>query len=617
MSRLAFAVAAFSFLVAQAFGQNWTPQGSITSRQYENQIRENGQVVATEFFTLEYSVETWIEDTGQKQGPHMTCDNKCRGGVHEEHAKCNFSCDVRCVERHRVTVRGEYRPDRAAMNAATQAANGLAVQGGGTYSPSDWSHRVSSALAAFRKDARKSKTFSMDHAGACSGLDQWVGTKTYNFHVKGTLKKSGYRMSRGVRAPINETVGSHESVVASADIVQDDVLEQRDWTHCMCKLVLNTEEFIDAWEAIDNYFNEMFQKITEQVEAATVGASAVIMRNKAGERVDPGESKVTVLPKDMNACAVQIENGTGQDVEVTIPVGTVFEAQNKSDQSMSTSVRASGMLYAGETKTFFVSLRPQQRQTTAEFPFRWFCTEMNKKAPTVASKYVMRPPQDDVLVRLGAITNNSRVRGPHDQARVWIYTDHAPIDKINDKLFPTVSEGRYATLLWQVGTVGGVDIGSKEYVACLEPKLLESVPLDDKATAWLASMLTEFKAREFARYMEREAASVSRTMESDPEYGPGHVATLATAMLSEDNAEVRTAGLKFLTALPPRLREALVKAGGLEAVRNCLSSGNASEAGLAVDVLIAYDDKGLLGASWEQLPSDALKQRAKKHLGIE
>ena len=104
---------AFAFglvgLVALCGAQDWTSQGSITSRQYENQIREGGQVVATDFITLEYSVDTWVEDAGNKKGPHMTCDNKCKGKVHEEHSKCDYSCDVRCAETHRTTVRGEYR----------------------------------------------------------------------------------------------------------------------------------------------------------------------------------------------------------------------------------------------------------------------------------------------------------------------------------------------------------------------------------------------------------------------------------------------------------------------------------------------------------------------------
>src|SRR5690349_7552536 len=136
-------------LVGSCLAQDWTQQGSITSRQYQNQIREGNTIVATDFFTLEYSVETWIEDTGLRAGPHMTCDNKCKGLVHADHTKCDISCDVKCTERHSVTVRGTYTPDRGAMAGATRDANALAINAGGSTAPDDWSHEVSQALAEF------------------------------------------------------------------------------------------------------------------------------------------------------------------------------------------------------------------------------------------------------------------------------------------------------------------------------------------------------------------------------------------------------------------------------------------------------------------------------------
>jgi hypothetical protein len=599
------------------FGQDWVPQGGITSRQYEKQIREGGQVTATDFFTLEYSVATWIEELGDGGGPSMVCTNKCKGNVHKGHPTCDYSCDDRCTETHRLRVKGEYFPDRSAMNAATAAANGLAARGGGTASPSDWSHRVSSALAEFRREANKRKTFDMAHAGPCSGKSQKVDVRTYAFHVRGTMKKVGYRMSRGVRTPINETVGMHESVVATAKIVKDEPKDKKDWGACLCKAPQEPEVDIDAM--LDRLIELLDGLIEQERLSHLCGTAAVSMRDKAGQHVDPGESKIVVKPVDMNRCEVQIENGTGTDVEVTIPIGTVFQAQDKSFQDMASVVTTRGMLYAGQTKSFYVSLRPDLVQTTALFPVRWACLNIAKKEPSPSTRYTMRSPQDDVLIRLGAITDQARVRGPHDQARVWIYTDKAPIDEVNKRMLPGVSEGRYTTLLHDVAKAG-VDLSGTEFRRCIEPKLLTGVALDDQAAAALVSVLAEAKPADLARFIDANAATIARLVDSDPQYGPGHVATVATALLSEDNADVRKSGLKLVTSVRPENRAAFAGAGGLAGVRQMLTNGIVAEASSALDALIAYslEHSGeLLGASWEQLPTDALKVKAKKHLGIE
>jgi hypothetical protein len=149
---------------------------------------------------------------------------------------------------------------------------------------------------------------------------------------------------------------------------------------------------------------------------------------------------------------------------------------------------------------------------------------------------------------------------------------------------------------------------------------LAGIPLNDEATGWLVSTLAEFKARDLARYVDGNARALVGLVESNPEYGPGHVATLATAMMAEDNADVRKAGLKLVSSMPAGTRAAFARAGGLAGVRSLLTGGNNGEVSSVVDALLLYpkDLSGdLLGASWEQLPTEALKTKVKKFLGIE
>jgi hypothetical protein len=183
-------------------------------------------------------------------------------------------------------------------------------------------------------------------------------------------------------------------------------------------------------------------------------------------------------------------------------------------------------------------------------------------------------------------------------------------------MLPGVSAGRYTSLLWDASKAG-VDFSASDYRRCLEPKLLAGVALDDNAAAWLVSALAETKAADLARYVSSNAATIARIVDTDPQYGPGHVATVATAMLNEDNPDVRRAGLRLVGAVRPENRAAFANAGGLAGVRQALVG---DEAGPAVDLLVSYPKElaaDLLGASWEQLPTEALKAKAKKHLGIE
>jgi hypothetical protein len=409
----------------------------------------------------------------------------------------------------------------------------------------------------------------------------------------------------------------HESVVATAKIVKPTPKDKKDWTACLCKAPQEPEIDIDAM--LDNLIKLLEDLMEQERLSHLCGTAAVSMRDKAGQHVDPGESKIVVKPADMNRCEVQIENGTGTDVEVTIPVGTVFQSQDKSVQDMASVVTTRGMLYAGQTKTFYVSTRPELVQTTALFPVRWACLNMAKKEPSPSTRYTMRSPQDDVMIRLGAITDQARVRGPHDQARMWIYTDKAPIDEVNKRMLPGVSEGRYTSLLWDASKAG-VDFSANDYRRCLEPKLLSGVALDDLAAAWLVSALAETKPSDLARYVGANAATIARIVDRDPQYGPGHVATVATAMMNEDNAEVRKAGVKLVTSVRPENREAFAAAGGLAGLRQLLTGGNSAESTLAVDALLAYPKElaaDLLGASWDQLPTESLKKKVKEHLGIE
>ena len=198
--------------------------------------------------------------------------------------------------------------------------------------------------------------------------------------------------------------------------------------------------------------------------------------------------------------------------------------------------------------------------------------------------------------------------------------DEATIDEINGLLNPGVSRGRYSTLLWEVSTKGGVDLTSRDYQRCLDPKLLLGIPIYDEATAWLVGALTETKAHDLAQYVESNAKDLAGLIGTSPEFAPSHLATMVLAMADSDNEQVERAAVRFLQRVPEEYREALAKQGALRALSKRLASKDAKIAEEAANVLMDYPAEyanDLLGAMWEQLPTDALKAKVRKHLGIE
>ncbi len=594
--------------------QDWNDEGSITSRQYRRQIREGRQVAATEFFTLEYSVQTMLVEGG-RGGPVMVCVNRCNGDKHDKHEDCDNSCDETCEEDHEVTRKGSYEPDRGAMRAATRAANALARRGGGSHSPSDWSSRVSRSLANLRREARKEITWEMPHGDPCSGRKWWVGTQNFSFVVRGTMTKVGYTMRRGVRTPINEVVGTHELTVATAAIAQEDPFTEHEWENCKCKPV----EEIDLGALID-LFGDMFEGLPELLDSTKVGPSGVDVTGPEGEEVDEEEVEIEILPLDLNGCYLDVTNGTMHEISVSIPIGTTFVSEDSSVQDMASLVGTSGVVPPGETVRLYVSLSPVSNLASARIPVRWACLDIDKKQPGPGDKFTIEPPENDVVQRLAVITNRSRLRGPHDQARIWIYTDSAPIDEINKRLSPEVSTGRYATLLWEVSTVGGVDISSRSYKKCLEPKLLAGIPIDDRATNWLVGELTATDARGFARYVDRNASDLTDLLDASPEFAPSHLATMVVAMGNSGQRDVEKAATKFMRKVPDEHRELLASAGALRGLMNQLASKDRKMVEDAVEVLLKYPPEyanDLLGAQWEQLPTEKLREKVREHLGIE
>lgn len=605
-----------------ATAQDWQDQGSIESREYKNEIREGNQVTATEFFHLVYSVSVQIKEAG-KSWDTLICRNECKGKKHKEHKECDFSCDNKCSTPHKITEEGYYEPYTDQMRAATQAANQLAIRGGGTVSPDDWSHRVSQALANFRRECRKKKTFNMPHLDKPCGGKLWeVGAKNYNFVVRGTMRKVGFRMSRGVRTPIDEEVGSHEQTVAYGEIVQDEPFDKREWTACNCKFVPeeNPKSYIHDWFGGGDPVTDDFIKWLEDLINILDG---LLITDPKGNPVPRDGVDVGCTGNDMNNGEVVCTNNTDQPVVIHIIPGVFFWPDDPLVQLMAAMQGMQLQVEPLSTATLRLSLDPGLDSAgQAKGKFRWACMEMAKHEPNSKVKFKPKSPIDPNLAALGRITNRSRFRGPWDQARVWIYTDKATLDQVNKRMLPPIDAGRYLMLLRDNAQAAGVDFSEKGYVDCLQPDLLaRGVCVDQKAVRWAIGAMANIKPRDLEKYVNSQVSKFAELANKDPEDGPKHVAWVASAMLESGDEGLQKAACKLLLAMPQAARPGVDKAGGLEGLRSLFAGLNEASCNLALDVVEAYgvgaEAKQMVMAYSERLPGDALKARVAKMIAGE
>ena len=623
LGRSAFLLALFC-LTLLAVAQDWVPQGSVTSRQYTKQIRGDRGVEATEFFTLEYSVSVQIKGGGTEMTTQMVCNNYCNGKKHKQHSECDTSCDDKCTEaKHEVTLEGQYLPDRGAMGDATRAANGLATRGGGTVSPSDWSHRVSNALAAFRQECKKKKTYTMPHAEAC-GMRYWGVTREFkSFIVQGTMKKVGYRMAGGTRTEINETVGTHEHIVASGFIPQDEPLVQDHQVHCQCKPPAEPEESIQ--DLINRLANPNATRTREEqnrLDSYFGGPRGVQFYDSSGKLKFTAEVDMTCTGNDMNTMRLVLTNNSGETVRVVLPPGVRFLPADPAFQIMCTLVRSETMLLSGESRVLYVSVGepPLYEYLTEEASVRWACMEIQKKEPNSSVKYRPAGNRDNVLTALALITNASRFRGPHDQARMWIYTDKASRDEINSRMIPGVSQGMYGALLRDVAQKAGVDLSKAGFLGLVATDLLSGVSFDEGAVRWLTAFLAKNKTKDLLSFVNGKTASLAELSGKEGKDGPANLAWIVDSLLNEDSIDLQRAAVKVLMAVGVPQRLGVSEAGALEGVRWLFVSGNEELSKLGLDVLEAYSSdnaRQLAMASLESMPSDALKLRAAKFAGVE
>lgn len=585
----------------------WQPQGSIETREFqvERRSEDGNTVLGTEFVKLEYKVSLKkVEYEPMPDLDGFQCSNECQGKKHKDHSQCDLSCDTKCTKLHEKFQAGEYIEDEAGKARATadsgKLARGLGFPGG----PDNWSSANSNALAQLRRDAAKKVKVSMKHTkDPCTSMLGFTGVKRTDIYVKGEFRKVGYYMSRGVKTPIDEPAGSHEARVGTMYVPVPEPIGYTSNVACRCKAVEEPPK----------------DSGTVPKDKPTIGRtptySGLGWRKPDGTVVIPDEQMIRIRAygDGITYIILEIQNLTNERFFAEAEPGTYAYPDSPMIQIMVIMVRQRFEVVPLGTTTLMMPLDNGEPVQKLE-RLRVACTEIDKKPPSESTTFTFRQNQDDVVYRLGMKTNSSMIRGPWDQARLWIYTDAAPLDVINERLVPGISQGRYVDLLYDVEKTGKVDMSAARYRKCFDQGLLAAENASPEATAWLAQKLSEMDKRKTLEYIRKSgpewASGLSDATQTDR---LRHYGAIAKGLIASPDEEIRAAGLGMLLAVPEPSRQQVGKAADVGSLFYLVSSKSPAELGLVVDVLVSYKPrmaKEMVSFIAEYGPTEARKKAA-------
>lgn len=90
------------------------------------------------------------------------------------------------------------------------------------------------------------------------------------------------------------------------------------------------------------------------------------------------------------------------------------------------------------------------------------CLEIGRPEPNERMRYRLVPPSRPSLARLARLVRGSAIRGPWDQARLWIATDHASHAKVQESLLQSPTAGFYLQLLHEAARALAIDPSHSE-----------------------------------------------------------------------------------------------------------------------------------------------------------
>ncbi|MFM9872221.1 MAG: hypothetical protein ACKVQS_02005 [Fimbriimonadaceae bacterium] len=303
--------------------------------------------------------------------------------------------------------------------------------------------------------------------------------------------------------------------------------------------------------------------------------------------------------------------GDGCQYDFDSPPGTTWIPTDKRYQTMMTGARFNYQTM-GFSLMAAIGRVPQQNASS----MRVLCMNMEKLEPAKGVKYLPYRPSDPVFATLAKNMDDSRFRGPWDQARLWIYTDKATIERVNEKLVGGVSSAGYLMALADVNWAGGLDERMLKDANYIKPEFMLGAGAPDYATNFLMNTLDSLHPKKAGEWLKKNSNSLLQLAGPDAEETHrNHLVTVTSRLLNFDAPEDREATLKFLSAAAGKL--GFMK-GKIGTGSTSLYSGRNEE----VSLVLALSQSGFFTPSKDALafvaekgPGDANKALAKSLMG--
>jgi hypothetical protein len=207
------------------------------------------------------------------------------------------------------------------------------------------------------------------------------------------------------------------------------------------------------------------------------------------------------------------------------------------------------------------------------------CLEIEKDPPNPAIKFTPSRPADPVYRNLALITQKSALKGPWDQARIWIYADKASLEKVNKRLAIGCPPGMYLRSLFEIYTLGGFTEKDLENTDLFRTDFLGAVSNRKEAAPWLASVLASRRPVALRDYLGGGAKELTALLTSTNPLASDQFARVMAQLLGHTDPAMRIAMLRLLDGQDAAiLRKALPRPAPTWE-RHIQASGEESELG--------------------------------------
>jgi hypothetical protein len=329
------------------------------------------------------------------------CKPICKGQKHTAHKDCDPSCDYPCQEKHLGVLIADYR-----LSLTEAVVKGLP----GRFQLAN--PQLRKAVRDFLEDEVRNDTVTIPHehfAKPCTQAYKKYACYDYRVLMYAHVAVRGINNGHA----FNE-IEDFDEPVAILTKPQKDPIETKEFLDCKCE---------QTTPAVPLLSENVVPKLTDYNPGIVFGM--------------PGSWPAPYYPKNPNFDMVKFEgknmghltySGIAEGNSLFVPGGVTFVPQNKASQP-ETSLYDQWFHIGGAYRNWGPKVTLQTGDT-----IRAACLDIDKHEPTTDDVFTIAEEQDPVLQRLAKIANREFSHGPWDQARIWIYKNHASYKHITDRM---------------------------------------------------------------------------------------------------------------------------------------------------------------------------------------